>query len=178
MKRSIVGLAALVMLSGGVGWAKAGYIALNYPGAFSTTALGVSGHNVIGYYAVGSQTLGFLYDGKNYKTIDPNGSTYTYATAVSGKNVVGFYVDAAGNGYGYPYDGKSYTTLNYPGSIFTYATGVSGHNVVGNYLDAASKTHGFLFDGTTYKTLDPSVPWHDCTWSLRQQGGRVLCRRR
>src|SRR5262245_23568259 len=95
MKRSIVGAAAFVLLFGGVEWAKAGaYIALNFPGAPSTAALGISGNNVVGYYNDGgSVTLGFLFDGKSYKTIDPNGFTYTFATGVSGKNIIGLYAD-------------------------------------------------------------------------------------
>jgi hypothetical protein len=79
------------------------FIDLSVPGASSTMALGVNGHNeVVGTYTAGSgaATHGFTWTlGGGFQSIDdPHG---VGATTVNGVNdagdLVGFYVDSAGN---------------------------------------------------------------------------------
>ena len=49
------------------------YRTLDYPGAWSTAGMAISGGNVVGYYYDGTQIHGFLWDDSSYTTLDPSG---------------------------------------------------------------------------------------------------------
>jgi uncharacterized membrane protein len=70
---------------------------LNYPGASETTAYGISGSNIVGYYEYedGSRH-GFLYDGTTWRTLDYPGAFNTYAYGISGNRIVGCFSDSSG----------------------------------------------------------------------------------
>ena len=85
------------------------YTTLDPSGSTSTTVIGISGSNVVGYYTASGVQHGFLYNGSTYSTLDPSGSTQTTVTGVSGSNVVGSYV-ASGVKHGFLYNGSTYTT--------------------------------------------------------------------
>jgi hypothetical protein len=126
----------------------------------STTALGVSGSNVVGYYYDASGGAhGFLYNGSTYTTLDDpsaKATGSTYAWGVLGSTIVGYYSDNSGRIHGFLDNASTYTTLDDPaaGTGNTFATGISGSNIVGYYYSTATGTHGFLYNGSTYTTLD------------------------
>ena len=149
------------------------YTTLDDPlGTGGTTAYGISGNNIVGWYANSSGwQLGFLYNGSTYTTLTdplsvqstmhgpvPNGN---YAYGISGNNTVGLYYWNAPvngvNGYsGFLYNGSTYTTLSDPLSVSTSAQGIDGNNIVGYYNDSSFNNYGFLYNGSTYTTLaDP-----------------------
>jgi hypothetical protein len=146
------------------------WIQLDYPGALSTTAYGISGGNIVGYYGVGVTDHGFLYNGSTWTTLDPPGATSTVALGISGSNIVGQYSDGSG-GHGFLYNGSSWTRLDYPGAIYTQANGISGGNIVGYYSDGVTD-HGFLYNGFSWTTLDP--PGTTSTVAIGISGSNIV----
>ena len=74
------------------------YTTLDNPaGTGGTYAYGISGNNIVGWYANSSGwQLGFLYNGSTYTTLnDPLGVNGTYANGISGNNIVGYYYDSS-----------------------------------------------------------------------------------
>lgn len=72
-------------------------------GVARTNAYGISGNNIVGYYAdVSGLIHGFLYNGSTYATIDdPLGVSGTVGRGVSGDDILGDYGDAAGLSHGF-----------------------------------------------------------------------------
>jgi len=124
------------------------FTTLNYPGASSTTAGGIDGNNIVGWYedAIGV-THGFLYNGTSWTTLDYPSASSTAVLDIHGNNIVGEYEDATGE-HGFLYDGSSWKSLNYPGAFDTYANGIDGSNIVGEYEDA-SGCSGFKYNYNT-----------------------------
>jgi hypothetical protein len=73
------------------------YTTIDYPQANQTTATGISGGNIVGYYQKSGGTGGgFLYNGSSLTSIDdPLTTTRTLALGISGSNIVGAYTDSA-----------------------------------------------------------------------------------
>jgi hypothetical protein len=143
-----------------------------------TFATGVSGNNVVGYYADASGAHGFLYNGSSFTTLNGPDSldTDAHAYGIDGNNVVGIYRDANGFLHGFLFNG-SYTTLNGPAigvnglpPTDTQALAVSGNNVVGVYYDPG--TQGFLYNGSSYTTL--VVPGAGMALPLAVSGNNVV----
>ena len=79
------------------GDAFATYTTLDVPGAISTSAFGIDGGNIVGYYSDGSGNRhGFSYDGTAYTTFDVSGASSTHAYGIDGGNIVGYYTDGSG----------------------------------------------------------------------------------
>jgi len=174
MENKILGFTLSLALLGAAASVQAQtYTTLDNPaGTGGTTAYGISGNNIVGWYANSSGwQLGFLYNGSTYTTLTdplsvnttmygpvPNGN---YAYGISGNNTVGLYYWNAPvngvNGYsGFLYNGSTYTTLSDPLSVSTSAQGIDGNNIVGYYNDSSFNNYGFLYNGSTYTTLaDP-----------------------
>jgi hypothetical protein len=131
------------------------YSVIKPPSSGSTSAQGISGNKIVGWYVASEGIRGFLYDGSTYtKLSHPLGANGTNAWDIDGNNIVGWYQDAAKVAHGFLFDGTNYTTIDYPGAITTSVFSVSGTNVVGSYKDSSNRTHGFLFNGSTYTTID------------------------
>ncbi len=176
MENKILGFTLSLALLGAAASVQAQtYTTLDNPaGTGGTYAYGISGNNIVGWYANSSGwQLGFLYNGSTYTTLTdplsvqstmhgpvPNGN---YAYGISGNNTVGLYYWNAPvngvNGYsGFLYNGSTYTTLADPLGTKTYAYGISGNNIVGLYMDSSFNHYGFLYNigAGTYTTLaDP-----------------------
>jgi len=174
MENKILGFTLSLALLGAAASVQAQtYTTLDNPaGTGGTYAYGISGNNIVGWYANSSGwQLGFLYNGSTYTTLTdplsvqstmhgpvPNGN---YAYGISGNNTVGLYYWNAPvngvNGYsGFLYNGSTYTTLSDPLSVSTSAQGIDGNNIVGYYNDSSFNNYGFLYNGSTYTTLaDP-----------------------
>src|SRR5262249_27439497 len=133
---------------------------IDYPGADATEALGISGSKIVGWYNIGGNNHGFVYNNSAWTSFDDpsapttvGDSSGTFFTGVSGTNVVGYnYAPLTSpNYFAFLFDGTSWTSLVPPnGHGATYAMGISGNNVVGY-----SPAGGFLYNiGTkTYTRL-------------------------
>ena len=157
MKTSNLFLAVLLSF---ISSAQAGtWTTLDMPGASHTSVFGISGNSIVGYYVVGSNKYGYLYNGTIWTPLNYPGANLTQANGISGNIVAGFYDDSSGE-HAFLYDGASYTSLTYPGATTgTWAGSISGSNVVGAYGDSDGNGHAFFYDGTSWITLD--CPWAD-----------------
>ena len=129
------------------------FTTIDYPGAISTQAEGISGSNIVGNYTTSSSgEYGFVYNGSTYTTLAMPGAQYTSAVGISGSNIVGNYTSSSGTTYGFVYNGSTWTTIDYR------VTGISGSNIIGNAEGkqefGGQVSDGFLYNGSTYTTLD------------------------
>jgi hypothetical protein len=132
------------------------FTTLDYPGAFSTAALGIDANNIVGWYSDADYVAhGFLYDGTTWTTLDYPGGIDTNAFGIDGNNIVGYYTDINFNYHGFLYDGTTltWTTLDYPVAIYTDALGIDAGNIVGSY-GGGGLGHGYLYNGADYTPLD------------------------
>jgi len=136
------------------------YTTLDYPGATSTSATGISQGIVVGYYFNAGSSLahGFIYDGNNYSAVDYPGSISTRILGIDGSRMVGRYDTASGR-HGFVYDGSVFTTIDDPLTSPLYsngseAWGISANKIVGYFIDDNARTHGYVFNGTSFTTLD------------------------
>ena len=98
------------------------YTTLDVPGAYATTARGIDGGNIAGYYGDGSGVYrGFRYDGTTY-TRQRAGGIVLFANDIDGSNIVGNYM-IGGYYRGFRYDGTTYTPLSVPGGLDAGLTG-------------------------------------------------------
>ena len=76
------------------------YTALDVPEAapsHRTSAYGIDGDNVVGWFWDGQGSYGFLYDGTTYTSLRPPGAGHTRAFGVDGNRVVGEFQDDDGD---------------------------------------------------------------------------------
>jgi hypothetical protein len=155
-----------IYLFQGESFADFSYSTLDYPGATSTTATGISQGIVVGYYSTSASypTHGFIYDGNNYSPVDFPGSMSTRILDIDGNRMVGTY-DIAGQRHAFVYDGNVFTSVDHPltSPLFfngSEAWGISGNKIVGYYMDDSAVTHGFVFDGAGFTTLNTPFSQH------------------
>jgi hypothetical protein len=146
------------------------FTTINPPGASSTLANGISGNDVVGFFADGSNVNhGYLFNMATgtYTTLDPPGSTNTFVVAgTSGSNIAGTYVDASGMDHGFLYQlvplPSDFTpTVNWGGAVtgtptvsvqlVSQTASGSTWEVVGNatYAEAGSYTVTVAVNDTT-----------------------------
>jgi probable HAF family extracellular repeat protein len=154
--------------------------AVDAPGATYTYGRGINaaGH-VVGYFfqAGVAHARGFLFDGRNYKTIEVPGTTGD--TQVWGINdsdqVVGVYWDNNHIAHGFLYGSGTFTILNGPDTAqdaAAYGVNNAGE-VVGSYRDRNGKRHGFLYRAGQYRPLD--APSGTATWAAGiNSGGHIV----
>lgn len=158
-KRLLIPVVMLfVMLFGVSAWADYEWTILDYPGSYATSAKGMNGSNIVGYYVDASGHFqSFLYDGFAWTTLSYPGAINTYAEGISDSNIVGYY-ELASSEHSFLYNGSTWTTLDYPGAFVTYARGISGSNIVGTYWSYRQNytiaISGFLYNGSTWTTLN------------------------
>jgi len=151
--------------SGSVGFLYDGndFTVIQVPSGGTTQAKGISGDDIVGFFADATGIHGFHFDGTSYTTLDhPLAGTRTVAEGIFGNNIVGWYEDASNEIHGFLYDGTTWTTLDHPsGGGTTIARGIDGNNIVGSYVTMPGplgRTRGFVYDGTTWTTLnDPAA---------------------
>src|SRR5215469_17137508 len=99
--RNIVGTADIVGLGErGFCYDGTSYRMLSSPGALSTSALGIDGSNIVGFFIAptedqGTVNHGFLYDGSSFTIVDnplvpATQITGTFPCGIEGSNVVGY----------------------------------------------------------------------------------------
>jgi hypothetical protein len=119
---------------------------INYPGAATTSLMGISGNNIVGYYTESSFPIphGFLYDGTNWTALTIKAFT---PVGIDGSNIVN-------DSLLYNFITQSATTLKYPGAKGTNMAGISGNIIVGSYSSGdpygwftgtESQQHGFIY---------------------------------
>lgn len=141
--------------------ATGGTTTIDYPGATTTAAYGISDSGVVvggwcvqGFSACPTNLFyvashGFIDDNGAFTQLDYPGSDGTTAFGVnSGGTVVGTYSTFGSNGviHGFLYGNGTYTDLNFPGANWTEALGINdGGMVVGSYQDAEGFVFGFMY---------------------------------
>jgi len=126
---------------------------LSYPGARSTSAYGVSGNKVVGFYEdSSSHSRGFLYNGGSWTPLDYPGAAQTLPIGISGNRIVGEYYDVSGNTHGFLYDGTQWSMLDYPG-LPTSLHGIDGNNIVGS-IWMNNSWRGVRYDGVSWTVLN------------------------
>jgi probable HAF family extracellular repeat protein len=134
---------------------------LEYPGANSTTALGINNRgSIVGSFLDASNRRhGFIYNGRNFTQLDhPSAVRGTTASKINeAGQVVGWYFDAAGLPHGFLYFQGNFISIDFPGSIdnTTLAIGINSRgDIVGLYDATVEITHGFIYQNGQYRTLD------------------------
>ncbi len=143
------------------------YVAINYPGAFSTQATGINnGGEIVGTYmksscTVSCATRGFKYVNKTFTSINFPGA---FSTSVEGVNdygdIVGSYTTSADavitHGFLMLHSGH-FETLDLTGvsQSNTSPLGVNKYlTVVGSYIDDSSAGVGFIWKNGTFTKVD------------------------
>jgi hypothetical protein len=169
-KTQFLTILAALITAGTAAQAQYTYTPLAYPLSVQTSAWGISGTNIVGFYVDASgDEYGFLYNGgTNWSSLkDPLSGPGlvggTAVTRISGTKAVGIYLDTSGNEHGFIHSGtdwsNNWTTMDDPNGVSsptngTFPLGISGTNIVGYYIDASGNTHGFLYNGNTWTNLD------------------------
>jgi hypothetical protein len=175
VKNFVVFCAILAMFA--IDDASAGtWTTLDYPGGYGTWVSGISGNNLVGFYADSPNYYGygnraFSYNGTNWAAINPPGAGATRACGIDGNKIVGYYADGSGN-HGFSYDGAVYATIDYPGTNVTAVYGIDGSNLVGMHLDASGNARGFFYNGTDFTPLD--MPGAVQTWVYGIDGSNLV----
>jgi hypothetical protein len=147
------------------------FTTLDYPGAASTVAAGISGDIVFGGYTdKKGANHGFVYSlsGKKYISIDATAAGNaenqgTFINNVSGNTIIGSYLDSNNLLHGFTCNLQSmeYTVIdnpeagNQPGDGTTISA-IAGDNLFGSYNDPGN--HGFIYDAATQKFTDFDEP--------------------
>jgi hypothetical protein len=143
---------------------------LDVPGAtLGAYAMGIDGSTVVGYFSDEKSTRGFLYNGKEYQTLEyPDATGATMPRAVS-RGLIGGSFDTEKEGTrGFLYDGKVYETIVYPEAVSTVVSGLFDANVVGYFTDKEGATRGFLSMGGEFTAFD--YPQADKTYKTYATG--------
>jgi hypothetical protein len=119
-----------------------------FPGIFP---LAVSGNNIVGNYQHGNLMSGFLYDGKDWITLDVPGATRTNVSDISGNNIIGSY-DISADNYQHsflyditkdPKDPLSWTNIDMLGAKNTLVNAIDGSDIVGYHM--SSPAQGYFY---------------------------------
>jgi hypothetical protein len=138
---------------------------IDYPGASSTSILGIEGSDLVGYYISDSGQHGFFYDGTTWTTRDFPGASSTSIYGIDGSSIVGSYEISGCNYHGFLYDGTTWTTLDFPGASRTEIRSIDGSNIVGWY-ESISGRYGFVYDGTTWTSLNFPGANNEAIWGI------------
>ncbi len=178
MKRFLFG-GFIALLCSASAFADFSFQQLDYPGAKTTTAWGVSKGIVVGSYTDTTSsypTHGFIYNGLTYSRVDYPGSTSTRILDVDNGRMVGTY-DLGGLRHGFVYDGVSFATIDDPLTSKNYfngseAWGISGNKIAGYFMDDSATTHGYVYDGNSFTTIDN--PYSPVTFVAGIDGNKVI----
>jgi probable HAF family extracellular repeat protein len=143
---------------------KGRYVDIRVPGSERTAPFKINDRReVVGLYEdEAGKIRGFLWDGRDYETIDVAGATLTWPTGINNRGqVVGFYVDAADVAHGFVRDrGGRVTALpDAPGGDprrgGTVPASINDHGqIVGGVNDARGSSRAFLYERGRYTLFD------------------------
>jgi len=147
------------------------YVAINVPGASSTTARGINNlGEIVGFFTVGSltdctppipagcQVHGFKLVNKVFTKIDIPGATQTFAFGVNDHgDIAGTYFTSDGNEHGFLlHHTGSLQFINQPGTNFTSVTGVNNSLTVCGTGDGGNS--GFIWKNGTFTKENVIIP--------------------
>jgi len=136
-------------------------------GSIESGAWGVNDEGDIAGYCTDSSDVvhGYLFDGKNYTTLDyPGANNFTAAWGINNAGLVTLqWIDSSGNYEGATYNSKTGTyskPINVPGAAQTYIHSInSAGDIVFSWYDSSGKAYGALRMGKKfYKFSDPKGP--------------------
>jgi hypothetical protein len=129
---------------------------LTAPGSYAGGLAGINAHGqMVGGYDDSKGGHGFLYDGKNFTTLDFPKASYTSANGInSSGEIVGVFVDINQIAHGFSYIGGTFTQLDCPNSGATSASGINSSGEIVGSCFYNSTYHGFLLANGTYTAID------------------------
>jgi probable HAF family extracellular repeat protein len=129
---------------------------LTVPGSYEGTLIGINSHGqMVGEFDDSKGGHGFLYDGKNFTTLDFPKSIYTGAGAInSSGEIVGSYYGTDGIAHGFLYANGTFTQLDCPNSSASYASGINSSGEIVGSCWYNSAYHGYLLSNKTYTAID------------------------
>jgi len=131
---------------------------VDVPGSTLTAATGIDIlGRVVGYFADGAGTHGFLFSNGSFTTITYPGAAWTAAYGVnSAGQVVGAYGPESTSGrHGFLLSAGRFSSLDVPGATDTVARGLNNvGQIVGDYLGPDGARHGFLLSSGAYTTIE------------------------
>src|SRR5208282_2629517 len=122
-------------------------------GTTSASNIQYNGTAVVGFYTnTAGISVGFLYKGGKYKSLDVPGASATIATDVSNKDVIVFYWENSSAAFeASMLTGKKYKTINVPGATSSYALDLDNEgDVTYEWQDSAGVIHAALLHGGKY----------------------------
>jgi len=131
------------------------YTEIDFPGAFSTQAVGIDkAGDISGWYEdQNAATHGFVLRNGNYTSVDYPGTTG--GTALYGMNDMGQIVGAGAAGpFIYDMNTRTFTLINYPNSRSTSPSAINNAGVVVGQVDT-SNLYGFALSGTKGMIVEP-----------------------
>ncbi len=130
---------------------------LDVPGSTLTVACGIDKlGRVVGYYADGSGTHGFLFANGSFSPITFPGAAWTAAYGVNASGqIVGAYGPSEAEGrHGFLLNAGTFSSLDVPRGRDTVARGLNNlGQIVGDYLGEDGQRHGFLMTGGQFRAI-------------------------
>jgi uncharacterized membrane protein len=165
MKRLLLVVAVVFVVSLSTASAQFTFTSLDYPGGTLTTARGISNHGeFVGAYRITPPRHALLIKDGKFLPLDPAsvlGTNYSEAFKNNDRgDVVGQYMGNDGFTHGFLLRKGVLTTLNFPTASDTYAYGISeSGTVVGGWdiLDSSGNTlveHGFTWNNGNFTQVD------------------------
>jgi len=132
-------------------------VTMDAPAGSLTVACGIDGRGgIVGYYASGSGTHGFLFSDGDFVTITFPGAAWTAAYGInnSGQIVGAYGPNELSSRHGFLRSGGRFSSIDFPGSSDTVARGINSRGqIVGDYLAPDGSRRGFLLSGGNYQSL-------------------------
>jgi uncharacterized membrane protein len=130
---------------------------LDVPGSTLTVACGIDKlGRVVGYYADGSGTHGFLFANGGFSPISFPGAAWTAAYGVNASGqIVGAYGPGEAEGrHGFLLNAGTFASIDVPRGSDTVARGLNNFGqIVGDYLGEDGQRHGFLMTGGQFRAV-------------------------
>jgi probable HAF family extracellular repeat protein len=161
----VLSLAVLLVASAPLALAQGTYTQLDYPGAYSTTALGINAAgDIVGYYEAVQygKAAGFLLSGGTYTLINYPGAADTFVVGINDNGrAVGFSTNPD-RAFVFDTQTQTFAEIKYPGSTTAFPSAINNAGtVVGSInmndnsdegFELVSGGHGRLFSpvGATY----------------------------
>lgn len=131
---------------------------IDVPGSSLTAATGIDIlGRIVGYYADGSGTHGFLLENGSFSPISYPGAAWTaaYGVNTAGQIVGGYGPDGTSGRHGFLRSGGSFSTFDVSGATDTVARGLNNiGQIVGDYAGPDGTRHGFLMSSGAYTTIE------------------------
>lgn len=151
------------------------FTTIDYPGAASTQAWGISPRgDIVGFYVSADKlSHGFLRSGDHFTAIDFPGAAVTLANGINPRgDIVGEYgLTSTAPHRGFLLSNGVFTSLDFPNATFTSATGINGRGeIVGYYTLADNVNHSFVKRGDLFTSLDAPGATSTVANGLNAQG--------